>query len=119
MIVEKIKKMDISIRWHHIKGKRNPSDTLMKDTGLTELKDSKLWWNGPEKEELDEIEEQFRKRKVVASIIREEVKKNNDWIREIAQRTNNFEKMWEIVRNVIKFINLLRQRENFLFVSKD
>jgi Pao retrotransposon peptidase len=53
MIVEKKKKKDISIKWHHIEGKRNPSDMLTKEIELKELKESRLWWNGPGKEELE------------------------------------------------------------------
>lgn len=40
--------------WNHVPTKTNPADILSRGYSLSELKDSRLWWNGPSWLEQDE-----------------------------------------------------------------
>ena len=119
--VSEILKLTKKSDWGHVGGKDNPADIGSRGVSASVLRDSKLWWEGPES--LRESEENWpktlvledstdikkeRKKMCVLSVVTEKSEKLSNAVN--VERFSSLNKLLRVTAWVRRFVNNLKQK---------
>ncbi|XP_063363671.1 uncharacterized protein LOC134652418 [Cydia amplana] len=115
-------------QWHHVTSEDNPADIASRGMYLSELKASKLWWEGPEWLTRKEIE--YRRPNVVSTDIeRKNVIQTNlnvygsEMERNLTDQFKEFDNLQELIKTITycrKFLNMKKLKiDNFNLTTHD
>ena len=128
--VEEILKSSTKSQWGHVSGNENPADLGSRGVPASELKDSKLWWEGPKwlsgdrecwptnfqvRESVEVSEE--RKKTAIAMTVTEELTGLSQVVD--INRFSKLDKLLRVTAYVKRFLRNLKEKVNGREVNKD
>lgn len=94
--VEKINRLIPSAQWEHVPSSQNPADLPSRGMSGEDLRDSKMWWNGPEF--LTEARNNWPRQSQISSTAVEDVNLSEVLDNERVEADRNLQEMYEAVQ---------------------
>ena len=112
--VNEIKQNAPEAKWHYVSTKENPADILSRGIKVTNLKNNKLWWHGPDwliNNLPPEVAEQPDNHKTVLTTATN-INKLDDPIMKIIESSSTIEKAIRLHARLIRFVKLWKVRKS-------